>query len=124
MAPETGFEYPCTPIGWQMFPRSAYPGAQGYRAKAAPEIVTTRAAAIANILRLVLILSSQTEFTERCALLPNLTVYDESAFRAGRRFCREGEAFKFFQYGRIELDGELPLNTFGSSLGTGRIHGL
>jgi len=24
----------------------------------------------------------------------------------------------------MELDGELPLNTFGGSLGTGRIHGL
>ena len=39
-------------------------------------------------------------------------------------FCREGEALDFIQDGRIELDGELPLNTFGGSLGTGRIHGL
>ena len=39
-------------------------------------------------------------------------------------FCGEGEALDFIQGGRIELDGELPLNTFGGSLGTGRIHGL
>ncbi len=39
-------------------------------------------------------------------------------------FCQEGEALDFIQEGRIELDGELPLNTFGGSLGTGRIHGL
>ena len=39
-------------------------------------------------------------------------------------FCAEGEALDFIQDGRIELDGELPLNTFGGSLGTGRIHGL
>ena len=39
-------------------------------------------------------------------------------------FCNEGEALDFIQDGRIELDGELPLNTFGGSLGTGRIHGL
>jgi hypothetical protein len=39
-------------------------------------------------------------------------------------FCREGEALDFIQDGRIELDGYLPLNTFGGSLGTGRIHGL
>jgi hypothetical protein len=30
----------------------------------------------------------------------------------------------FIQEGHIELDGELPLNTFGGSLGTERIHGL
>jgi acetyl-CoA acetyltransferase len=39
-------------------------------------------------------------------------------------FCKEGEALDFIQDGRIELDGDLPLNTFGGSLGTGRIHGL
>ena len=39
-------------------------------------------------------------------------------------FCKEGEALDFIQDGRIELAGELPLNTFGGSLGTGRIHGL
>ena len=39
-------------------------------------------------------------------------------------FCNEGEALDVIQDGRIELDGELPLNTFGGSLGTGRIHGL
>jgi acetyl-CoA acetyltransferase len=39
-------------------------------------------------------------------------------------FCKEGEALDFIRDGVIELDGELPLNTFGGSLGTGRIHGL
>lgn len=39
-------------------------------------------------------------------------------------FCGEGEALDFIQDGRMELDGELPPNTFGGSLGTGRIHGL
>jgi acetyl-CoA acetyltransferase len=39
-------------------------------------------------------------------------------------FCKEGEALDFIQDGRVELDGELPLNTFGGSLSTGRIHGL
>jgi acetyl-CoA acetyltransferase len=39
-------------------------------------------------------------------------------------FCKEGEALDFIQNGRMELDGELPINTFGGSLSTGRIHGL
>ena len=39
-------------------------------------------------------------------------------------FCGEGEALDFIQDGRIELDGDLPLNTFGGSLSAGRIHGL
>jgi acetyl-CoA acetyltransferase len=39
-------------------------------------------------------------------------------------FCDEGEALDFVRDGHIELNGELPLNTFGGSLGTGRIHGL
>ena len=39
-------------------------------------------------------------------------------------FCKQGEALDYIQGGRIALDGELPLNTFGGSLGTGRIHGL
>ena len=39
-------------------------------------------------------------------------------------FCKEGEGLDFIQDGRMELDGDLPLNTFGGSLSTGRIHGL
>src|SRR3979411_2797352 len=39
-------------------------------------------------------------------------------------FCQEGKALDFIHDGRIEVDGELPLNPFGGSLGTGRIHGL
>jgi hypothetical protein len=39
-------------------------------------------------------------------------------------FCQEGDALDFIQDGRMELDSALPLNTFGGSLSTGRIHGL
>jgi acetyl-CoA acetyltransferase len=38
-------------------------------------------------------------------------------------FCGPGEAFDFIQDGRIALDGQLPLNPNGGSLGAGRMHG-
>ncbi len=39
-------------------------------------------------------------------------------------FCPQGEAHAFIQDGRIALDGELPVNTFGGSLSEGRLHGM
>jgi acetyl-CoA acetyltransferase len=39
-------------------------------------------------------------------------------------FCKEGEALAFVQDGRVALEGELPLNTFGGSLSEGRLHGM
>ena len=39
-------------------------------------------------------------------------------------FCGQGEAHSFIQDGRIELTGELPVNTFGGSLSEGRLHGM
>jgi acetyl-CoA acetyltransferase len=39
-------------------------------------------------------------------------------------FCPQGEAHAFIQDGRISLEGELPLNTFGGSLSEGRLHGM
>jgi acetyl-CoA acetyltransferase len=39
-------------------------------------------------------------------------------------FCPQYEAPAFIQDGRIALDGELPVNTFGGSLSEGRLHGM
>jgi acetyl-CoA acetyltransferase len=39
-------------------------------------------------------------------------------------FCKRGEAYAFIQDGRIALEGELPVNTFGGSLSEGRLHGM
>ena len=39
-------------------------------------------------------------------------------------FCGPGEAHAFTQGGRIARGGSLPLNTFGGSLGEGRLHGM
>jgi acetyl-CoA acetyltransferase len=38
-------------------------------------------------------------------------------------FCGRGEGYEYIQDGRIEVGGELPLNTSGGSLGMGRLHG-
>jgi acetyl-CoA acetyltransferase len=39
-------------------------------------------------------------------------------------FCPVGEAHAFIRDGRIALEGELPVNTFGGSLSEGRLHGM
>lgn len=39
-------------------------------------------------------------------------------------FCGVGEAHEFIQNGTIEVEGSLPLNTFGGSLSEGRMHGM
>lgn len=38
--------------------------------------------------------------------------------------CEPGAAWRFIRDGRAEPDGALPLNTFGGSLGEGRMHGM
>src|SRR5882724_3285914 len=48
-------------------------------------------------------------------------LYGSASVIYGLRSCgfyKEGIALDFIQNGHIELDGELPLNTFGGSLGT------
>lgn len=42
----------------------------------------------------------------------------------GFGFCDEGQAAAFIRDGRANLDGDLPVNTFGGSLGEGRLHGM
>jgi acetyl-CoA acetyltransferase len=39
-------------------------------------------------------------------------------------FCPVGTAHRFIQDGAIELGGAIPTNTFGGSLGEGRMHGI
>ena len=39
-------------------------------------------------------------------------------------FCKQGEAGPFVENGRIELGGELPINTWGGQLSGGRLHGF
>jgi acetyl-CoA acetyltransferase len=46
------------------------------------------------------------------------------AWLEGMGVCGEGEAFEFIQDGRIAIDGSLPINPSGGSLGTGRLHGV
>ena len=42
----------------------------------------------------------------------------------GLGFCGRGEAWQFIQDGRIAVDGELPVNTFGGQVSEGRLHGI
>jgi acetyl-CoA acetyltransferase len=39
-------------------------------------------------------------------------------------FCKKGEGGPFVEGGRIELGGELPINTWGGQLSGGRLHGF
>ena len=77
--------------------------------------------------------SSARQTWERSGLTPKdvdvAQLYDGFSFRAimsleSYGFCKEGEGLDFIQDGRMELDGELPINTFGGSMSAGRLHGL
>jgi acetyl-CoA acetyltransferase len=39
-------------------------------------------------------------------------------------FCGKGEAYQFVQDGRVEIGGELPVNTHGGALSEGRLHSM
>ena len=39
-------------------------------------------------------------------------------------FAKPGEAHKLLNDGRLELDGDLPMNTHGGHLGEGYLHGF
>ncbi len=42
----------------------------------------------------------------------------------GMQFVNTGQAFEYIQDGRIGLDGDLPINTFGGQVSEGRLHGI
>jgi len=42
----------------------------------------------------------------------------------GLGFCGEGEAFEFIQGGRVDIEGDFPINTHGGNLSEGRLHGM
>jgi acetyl-CoA acetyltransferase len=60
----------------------------------------------------------------RAAMLYDGFAPDVYFWLEGLGFCEEGEAFEFVQDGRVEIDGALPINTFGGSLSEGRLHGI
>jgi acetyl-CoA acetyltransferase len=56
-------------------------------------------------------------------------IYDCFTFTAmcaleGCGFCKKGEGGSFVEGGRIEIGGELPINTSGGNLSEGYIHGM
>src|SRR3546814_12852516 len=39
-------------------------------------------------------------------------------------WCEPQQAWKYFRDGHAERDGKMPVNSFGGSLGEGRLHGM